>query len=111
MRLLHATTHPKTRGLDYCTDLIDPHATTTNTAKISPHNQMTIVAGKEVAGEEVVAEGTLPTEGVTKTMGLTTIWGVITTLTARVVPATMGEILGTNPSRRHAPLRAIPVTW
>jgi hypothetical protein len=44
-------------------------------------------------------------------MGLTMIQGVVTTLTARVVPIMMGEILGTDVSWCHVPLRAIPVTW
>ena len=92
MRLLRVATHLETRGLDHHIDLTNPHATIPNATKVPPHNRTTMVAGREVVGEEVVAEGTLPTEGVTKMMGLMTIWGVITTLTARVVPATMGEI-------------------
>ena len=76
MRLLHATTHPKTRGLDYCTDLIDPHATTTDTAKILPHNRATIVVDRELVGKEVAVEGTIPMEGVTRTVRLMMILGV-----------------------------------
>jgi hypothetical protein len=70
-----------------------------------------MVADRVVVGEEVAVEGTLPTEGVMKTTGLTTIRGVAIALTARVIPITMGEIRGTDPSRRHAPQREIPVTW
>ena len=111
MHLLHVATHLETRGLDHHIDLTDPHATIPDTAKVPPHNWATMVAGREVVGEEVAMEGTLPMEGVTKTTGLTMIRGVVTTLTARVVPVMMGEMSGTDPSRRHAPLRAIPVTW
>jgi hypothetical protein len=35
-----------------------------------------MVVDREVVGEEVAAEGTLPMKRVTKTMGLTTIQGV-----------------------------------
>jgi hypothetical protein len=60
-----------------------------------------------VADREVVAESTLPMEGVTRMAGLTTIQGIAIALMARVIPI----ILGTDLSRRHAPPRAIPVTW
>ena len=65
--------HPKTRGLDCHTDLTDPHTTTTNAAKIPPCNRATMVVDREVVGEEVLVEGTLPMEGVTRTVGLTRI--------------------------------------
>ena len=74
MHLLHAPTHPKTWGLDHRTDLTDPHATTMNAAKIPPCNRSMMVANREVVGEEVPVEGTLPMEGVTRMVGLTTIW-------------------------------------
>jgi hypothetical protein len=70
-----------------------------------------MVVDREVVGEEVAAEGTLPMEGVMRTIGLMMIQGVATTPMARMVPITMGEILGTDPSWRHGPPRAIPVTW
>ena len=111
MHLLHATTHLETRGFNHHTNLIVPHATTIDAAKILSHNRAMMVANREVANEEVAAEGTLPIEGVTKTMGLMTIRGVATTLTPRAVPITIGEILGTDPSQRHALPRLIHVTW
>jgi hypothetical protein len=70
-----------------------------------------MVADREMVGEEVAAEGTLPTEGVTKMMGLTMIRGVAIALTVSAIPVTMGEILGTDLSKCHTPPRAIPVTW
>jgi hypothetical protein len=107
----HAAVHPETQGLDRRTDLIDPHAGIPDAAKVPHHNWVTMVVDREVVGEEVAVEGTLPTEGVTRTIGLMMILGVATTPTARTVPVTMGEILGTNPSWRHGPPRVIPVTW
>jgi hypothetical protein len=65
--------HLKTWGLNYRTDLIDPHATTMDAAKISACNWVTMVVDREVAGEEVAAKGTLLMEGVMRTIGLTMI--------------------------------------
>ena len=45
-----------------------------NITKIPPRNCVTMVVDREVAGEEVAVEGTLPMEGVTRMVGLTTIW-------------------------------------
>jgi hypothetical protein len=53
MYLLHAARHPKTWGLNCRTDLIDPHATTMDAAKISARNRATMVVDREV-----VAKGT-----------------------------------------------------
>jgi hypothetical protein len=73
MYLLHAAMHLETWGLNYRTNLIDPHATTMDVAKISAHNWATMVVDREVASEEVAVKGTLPMEGVTRTIGLTMI--------------------------------------
>ena len=76
MRLPHVASHPKIQGLDHRTNLIDPHATTTDTAKILPHNRATIVVDRELVGKEVAVEGTIPMEGVTRTVRLMMILGV-----------------------------------
>ena len=111
MHLLHAAVHPKTQGLGHCTNLIDPHATIPDATKVPPHNRATMVADREVVGKEVVVEGTLLMEGVTKMVGLTMILGVAIAPMVRAIPITMGEILGTDPSRRHVPPGAIPMIW
>ena len=111
MRLLHVAAHPETWGLNSRTDITNPQATIPNDAKVLPRNRATTVAAREVVGEMVAVEGTMPMEGVTKAMGLTMIQGVVTTLMVGVVPIMMGEILGTDPSQRHALPRSIHVTW
>jgi hypothetical protein len=63
MRLLHIVVHPETRGLNRCADLTDPHTTTIDAPKILPRNRATMVADREVAGEEEVAERALPMDG------------------------------------------------
>jgi hypothetical protein len=44
--------HPETQGLNRRTDLTYPHTITTDIAKILPHNRATMVADREVVGEE-----------------------------------------------------------
>ena len=70
-----------------------------------------IVVDRELVGKEVAVEGTLPMEGVIRTVGLTMIWGVAIALMARAILVMMRDIPGTDLSRRHAPSRVIPVTW
>jgi hypothetical protein len=60
--------------------------------------------------EEVAAEATPSAEGVMKTMGLTLTRRVAIASTARAIPITIGETLGIDPSQRHVPRGAIPVT-
>jgi hypothetical protein len=49
-----------------------------------------MVADREVAGEEKVAESALPMEGVMRMTELTTIQGAAIALMARAIPITMG---------------------
>jgi len=84
---------------------------TMDAAKILRRNQATIVADRDVAGEDVAVEGTLTTKGVMRTMGLTMTQGVAIALMVRVIPVTTGEIPRTDPSQWHVLPRVIPVTW
>ena len=70
-----------------------------------------MVADREVAGKEVVAESALSMEGVTRTMEQMMTRGAAIALMVRPIPIMMGETVGTDPSRRHAPPGAAPVTW
>ena len=93
MHLPHTAMYPETWGLDHRTNLTDPHAMTMDAAKILPCNWATMVADREVAGEEAAAEGTFPMDRVMRTVGLMTTWGVAIALMARVIPVMTGEIL------------------
>jgi hypothetical protein len=64
-----------------------------------------------VVDREVTVKGTLLMEGVMRMVGLMMIRGLAIVLIAKVIPVMMGEIPGTNPSRRHTPLGVIPMTW
>ena len=86
-------------------------ATIPNAAKVLPYNGAIMVVDREVVGEEVAPEGTLPMEGVTKSTRLMMIQGVAIALTVRAMPITTGENPGTDPNRRHTSPRLIPMTW